>query len=193
MLTIDPENYYRILGVEKNASIDQIKKAYRKKARLYHPDLNKQKNAEDMFVFATEAYQFLLNHHKTRLTEKENYNEFLAEWIRYRQRMARERAYAFSREKYENFKGSSLYKSSMVLDKTILLISVSISLIIIFGAVYGYIWRMGRVEEGFEEPTVGGFLILLVTGLIFLGISVFYTIAFYQTKNRLDNDEKKNK
>ena len=193
MSTADPDNYYRILDVEKNASIDQIKKAYRKKARLYHPDLNKQKNAEELFVLATEAYQFLLHHHETRLNAEQEYNEFLVEWIRYRQHKAREKAYGFTREKYVNFKKSRLYKSSMVLEKTILLISTSISIIIIFGAIYGYIWRIEHIGEGLDEPTVGGFIILLVTGLLFLGISVFYTIAFYQTKNRLEKDEKKNK
>ncbi|MCD4768601.1 MAG: DnaJ domain-containing protein [Bacteroidales bacterium] len=191
MSAANPENYYRILGVEKNASIDQIKKAYRKKARLYHPDLNKQKNAKDLFVLATEAYQFLLQHHETMLNAEQEYNEFLAEWIRYRQHKAREKAYGFTREKYVNFRKSRLYKSSMVLDKTILLISISISIIIIFGAIYGYIWRVGHSGEGFEEPVVGGFIIILVTGLVFLGVSVFYTIAFYQTKNKLDINEKK--
>lgn len=193
MSTVNPENYYRILGIEENASIDQIKKAYRKKARLYHPDLNKQKNAKDLFVFATEAYQFLLNHHKTRIIKEQEQSEFITEWIRYRQRMAREKAYRYTRIKYVKFKESSLYKSSMVLDKTILFITISISIFIIFGAIYGYTWRIGHVEEGFKEPTVGGLLILLFTGVIFLGISVFYTIAFYQSKKTVEKDEKKNK
>lgn len=52
-------NYYDILGVDKNATPDEIKKAYRKTAIKYHPDKNKGKDAEDKFKKAAEAYEVL--------------------------------------------------------------------------------------------------------------------------------------
>ncbi len=53
-------DYYEVLGVEKNASADEIKKAYRKKALKYHPDRNPDdKEAEAKFKEAAEAYEVL--------------------------------------------------------------------------------------------------------------------------------------
>jgi curved DNA-binding protein len=53
------KDYYAILGLEKTASADEIKAAYRKLARKYHPDVSKEKDAEAKFKEVAEAYQTL--------------------------------------------------------------------------------------------------------------------------------------
>ena len=53
------KDYYAILGVERTASADDIKKAYRKLAQKHHPDVNKEKGAEEKFKEIAEAYQTL--------------------------------------------------------------------------------------------------------------------------------------
>ena len=53
------KDYYKILDVDRDASDAEIKKAYRKKARQYHPDVSKVANAEERFKEANEAYEVL--------------------------------------------------------------------------------------------------------------------------------------
>ena len=66
------ENYYDVLGVDKNASAEEIKKAYRAKAFKYHPDRNAgDKEAEDMFKKIGEAYSVLSDEKK-----KADYDRF---------------------------------------------------------------------------------------------------------------------
>ena len=69
------KDYYKILGVGKKADDNEIKKAYRKLARKYHPDVNKEGDAEKKFKEVAEAYEVLKDPEKRKA-----YDEFGADW-----------------------------------------------------------------------------------------------------------------
>ena len=67
----DKRDYYEVLGISKGASEDEIKKAYRKLAKQYHPDVNKAPDAEEKFKEINEAYSVLSDSQK-----RSNYDQF---------------------------------------------------------------------------------------------------------------------
>ena len=67
-------NYYKILEIAQDASPDEIKKAYWKKPKLFHPDINKGHHTHELFILIKQAYEILIDRNKRRLFDgKLNY------------------------------------------------------------------------------------------------------------------------
>ena len=70
----DKRDYYEVLGVDKNADKKTIKKAYRKLAMKYHPDVNHEEGAEEKFKEAAEAYDVLHDPQKRQQYDQFGFN-----------------------------------------------------------------------------------------------------------------------
>ncbi len=67
---MEKKDYYEILGLDHSATKDDIKKAYRKLALKYHPDKNKEKDAEEKFKEISEAYAVLYDDEKRKMYDQ---------------------------------------------------------------------------------------------------------------------------
>ncbi|MBQ9565268.1 MAG: DnaJ domain-containing protein [Synergistaceae bacterium] len=74
-MSVQYKDYYEILGVSRKASADEIRKAYRKLAKQYHPDVSKEKNAEARYREINEAYEVLKDPEK-----REKYDTLGMNW-----------------------------------------------------------------------------------------------------------------
>jgi hypothetical protein len=183
-MTMRFSDYYQLLGLNLNASLEDIKKAYRQKARLYHPDINHEPDAKDKFILVTEAYEFLVANYGKLGHDDEAYRQAMEDWRKYRQDRSRQRARAYARSTYVQFKNTNFYKTTRIFDATRIIFSLILSILMILATIGGYIIRLRDPIPGLEGPSVFSFLMLLVLSMLFFIISLIYLKAYRETSKK---------
>jgi len=138
-------DYYKVLNVSENATLEEIKKAFRELAKKYHPDKNKSNNANTKFREVFEAYEILKNKitkdifdksrrkfYSNTNTEFNNENYTKSETYDYVKKEANKRAEYFSRMTFDDFLESSIFILKKVTSKLALILMFLLGLIMIF-------------------------------------------------------------
>jgi hypothetical protein len=176
--------YYQVLDLPLNSSVNDIKKAYRRKARQYHPDINPSPDARDKFILATEAYDFLISNHNKILKDEEAYRQAMENWRKYRQDKTRQRARAYSHASYIRFKKSEFYRTTRIFDGTTIIFGLILSITMLIYTVAGYIYRVLHPLPKPEQPSFFIFLLLLIVGIVFVVVSLVFLKAYIETARR---------
>jgi DnaJ domain len=178
--------YYEILDLPVTASIEEIKKAYRKKARLYHPDINHAPEAKELFIKVTEAYDFLIASREKGDLNDQDYFRIMEEWRKYRQDRSRQRAQYFARSSYVRFKNSKYYKSTRILNASSIIFNFAVSIMVLSYTIFGYILKLRNPEPGTEKATLISFIILMTVSLILFTVSFIYLKSYIDTNRKRD-------
>jgi hypothetical protein len=177
-------DYYRILDLPAESTLEDIKKAYRKKARLYHPDINPDPDAKEKFIIATQAYEFLIAYHDKIRTDMEEYQKAMEDWRKYRQDRSRRRANAYAHTSYNKFRNTSFYKTTRIFDGTAILFSLIVSVLVLVLSVTGYLYRLHNPVPGQDNPTLFSLVLLVMLGMVFFIISIIYLKAYRESSAR---------
>jgi hypothetical protein len=176
--------YYDILGLSVTASIEEIKSAYRKKARLYHPDINHLPEAKDQFIKVTEAYDFLIASREKGDLNDQDYFRVVEEWRKYRQDRSRQRAQYYARSSYLRFKNSKYYRSTRILNGSSIIVNFAIAVMVLGYTIFGYILKLRDPVPGTEKTTLTSFIILMTVSLILFTVSFIYLKAYIDTNKK---------
>jgi hypothetical protein len=189
------EKYYEILGVNAASKLGDIKKAYRQKAMVLHPDVNKTPGAHERFVLLVEAYEYLVDLKSGKIPQVEEVPDARSEP---RARQAQERAENYARMKYREFKKQSEHKGGraleVVADHLNLLFSLILSIVILVALttamdVLGFFIGLflatvilytsyKGVEEGVDFSRLKKALGLLMFNRVFAGLMLFLVNVF---------------
>lgn len=176
-------DYYNILELNPGSTSEEIRKAYRQKARKYHPDLNHSPEAKDKFILATEAYEFLISFHDKANNDTE-FNRAMEDWRKYRQFRSRNRAKVYARASYARFRNTNFYKTTRIFDATTIILSLVFSIIEIVYTIFGYSYGLKHPVPGFGKPSVFSFIMLLMIGMVFFTVSMIYLKAYLETSQK---------
>ncbi len=187
-------HYYRILGISENAGIGEIKNAFRRQAKAYHPDINKSEGAHERFIRINEAYTYLMDLHgssSSRQSGQVSQDEYYRQWVERERQKARARAAKRARMKFREFQNSSIYKTTNFLSHLLDYFLLLLGFFIIIAAGFGlYTQGLYLEDNGEEVLNIRGIiadLVITFAGILFIILS-WSNIKAYRNKSRKNSE-----
>ncbi len=156
-------DYYQTLGVSRTADQVEIRRAFRQKAKLVHPDVNDNPRARAEFQRINEAYQVLQDEEKRKLYDMRLVNGFPAQTVYHRPGPVRYRA---TGDKYAHYRSKSAAEKNY--EKFEKAIDFSLFLFVFVLGLFGFsngLYRLLIKPEKHIDPYPG-----IIMGVIFLGV-----------------------
>lgn len=173
-------DYYAILELSPDATVDEVKRSYRRLARKYHPDVNPSPDAQERFIAITEAYEFVLrrlsreevSHSSSEAYESSREAQaIIDEWLKSERERIRARAKAHARMRYSQFKKTEYFKSTDTRQNQIVAsMAIAVGFFVVIGSVKGTLKVIAENEELKNINYIGSFVIIFIVGLILIGV-----------------------
>lgn len=165
-------DYYEVLGIDNKADENQVKQAFRRLARKYHPDVNPAPDASEMFRLVYISYEILIDPYKRRIYDEllesrkrpVSYSGYNYEW----DTQANKKAYEYSEMHYEEFKETLLDKISFQFSQGIAFVSFFALLILGTTALLFGIQKFNTDVNG--AKTVGAMCCVFGGGIIYFAL-----------------------
>jgi len=179
------KDYFAILGLSSDASEDDIKRAYRKQARAWHPDVNPAPDATARFVEINEAYEFLSDATLRKAYEWKQSNAdadfdervrreaVFRMWMADQQARSRTQAYQHAAMPFDKFEKSPIYRTAMHLNKVYNYVFLGVGICMIFLPVLSYFFQDPNLPEEDRVTFLGILFPMAVGGLFVYGIYYF--------------------
>ena len=162
--------YYNVLGLRDNASLKEVKLAYRKLAKINHPDISKDPNAHDKFIAICEAYEYLSHKPKAPIGKGKRSAAFYAqkeraykEWVKSNSSWVHANAKKAACMNYNDWEKMN-YSASRFFDN-IIIYGYLILIVILIPLFYKFV--KGSKYEEYVIPIAAIFLFISIFGLAY--------------------------
>lgn len=185
-------DYYSILELEPGAGVSEIKRAYRKLAKEFHPDVNLLPGATEKFVLINEAYEYLI--HKLQFEEqsgrrrstpnaKSEAQTVIDEWLMAERERIRARAQRHAGMKYRNFKKTRIYRESDdTFTNRLAIFSLFLGIFIMVGSVIGTINNYNENPYQMTKSYIGSAIVIFLLGVVITSYSLFRVIMLFRKR-----------